>query len=256
MAATKRLGRSSSFYQWLALGFILSVSLVCCGLRPVEMLVMSKSSAVRMNTGFLDLPPEQAFLDEAGRAQLMDVPRYFAKTPPRIVAIVGGQEKQVQIKTCSDAIQYLPDAHRILSEYMSREYLSWILCECRAIDRLAKLRPAKSAYLTLYLPDIIKRLAKIKVTPGPSGVRDYFLDFKDAKMPACDPDSDCQVRAGESVHELSAVAVGDYNGDGIQDLVLVDEPWLNEPNKVPLGVVLTAKSDHGDLMVLDWWGGF
>jgi FG-GAP repeat len=189
----------------------------------------------------------------------------FTRYP--IVVAEEGKEREVTLMNCADAVEYLPHFVRQVDPVVPGRYLLLTTgVDCNSISRLARLRPAQTTYLPLGTRKVLRKLG-YTVLPSKNR-RDvtFFRDLRHIKRVMCmtrDEQDWCNVGAGRNVYDTWAIAAGDYNGDGIGDLIIkfdyypsnIDDRYGRQGNYTGMiGAVITQTSKDGTPIVLDWWG--
>jgi hypothetical protein len=238
----------------IALAALMQMPAVGIGLLPVQALAEPAQIPVKLEAHYAESIFEDENTIPLDLNEAMNLPLRFTWGPPKIAIFADGKESEVNVTTCAEAERYFPSVRKVLSEGFDMFSYRTTIGDCETVKRIVKLKPSKISYVSLFVPEIIKKLATATLPAEPPEFKAFFRQFKSAQLPICGAQSECHVYTEKEPFDLDTIALGDYDGDGYQDLILKISRWpQNSTTDRSIGVVLTRKATHGELTVLEWW---
>jgi hypothetical protein len=167
-----------------------------------------------------------------------------------------GVVKKKKISSCSEL-------HTVKNKIISideKEFGDWSLVNswrvsCDAMKRISKMKPASQIFIDEELADIIKKLPEVHNETNSMNIKIFFDSIKSAVV-SCSKTDVCRVKANEFSGIVFIDAEGDFNGDGIQDILVTGNIGVrNGGGDRSFGLVVTKSCKTCPLTYLDWWEG-
>jgi len=173
------------------------------------------------------------------------------------------EKKKVKIKTCKEYWDYLQKGYYAYTTY-DITMQGWFRLDCGILQFLEKAAPSKISYLNDFT------LSKESLRYMPASL---IVDFGGTSEEARDAESQLlsdlgdkleitqkdkynlslKYKAVDTENSIKLLAWGDYNRDGIEDiLVYLTHHYIGGSGRSYESVVLTRKSENGKLIVLDY----
>ena len=131
--------------------------------------------------------------------------------------------------------------------------LAWRV-SCGALKRMHRLAPSKYSYVNFNIKPILSQLSSVRIPSKYGPTRLFFKSLQNIKNIKCEPDKSCMIKTDEEEFLLMPLALGDYNQDGIQDLMLqANSSPIGGGGSSSVGVIVTRNSPNGNLELLNWW---
>ncbi len=125
---------------------------------------------------------------------------------------------------------------------------------CGALSRMPRARPSRVSYVSLDVEALLPALAHLDVTKRPSSDTGYFRELRDRLEIRCFGEDRCIIRTPGEQFAIDLLAVGDFNGDGVEDVMGQSSAGPVEGTAVAArGFIVTRKRPGGALTLLEWW---
>ncbi|TMH79487.1 MAG: hypothetical protein E6H51_03245 [Betaproteobacteria bacterium] len=128
------------------------------------------------------------------------------------------------------------------------------LLRCKAMEIMTRLQPSKVSYVNMDVQSMVPDLAKLRLLSDSDPVRTFFSGLKEkATETKCFHKDSCRVVTKKDAYLLSLVGAGDYNGDGIEDVILIagSRPVRGTATSgLSLGFVMTREAPDKPLKIL------
>jgi hypothetical protein len=168
--------------------------------------------------------------------------------------------EMVELSSCREAIKYR-DLDWHTSGWQDGAWFERLYVGCRTVQLVARLRPSKQAFLPFQARPFAQAVGKLLISESYSSVRALFVELKASKLVGCANALSCRTRANinyTTIITIDVEAVGDFDGDGVQDLIVNTNHAVDVPHDGRgddrIGFVVSRKAEGGDLIVLDaWW---
>ena len=174
------------------------------------------------------------------------------KRRPRVVVKVGAGEQTRQIGGCDELFRVLPDIWRTVPE--EETDIGWLEKQCGALRRIAQMLPSGKAIVSRDVNALLPALGQLSL---PSELRGSGPDLQDlllARSVECRRVDECRVTTAANVFLITAVATGDWNNDGFEDVLLL---WSAGPMAgtllAPHGVIVSRRAANEPALLLDAW---
>jgi hypothetical protein len=206
---------------------------------------------------------ETIYPDDALRAaRLADFKSLLgASWREKIPVIIKKDERSAGDKMLLQNCQQLFGLERSL--YETEDPTDWpalmqSLLRCKAMEIMTLMQPSKVSYLKMDVLPIVPDLAKVRVESRSDQVRSYFSGLEGkANERKCFRKNVCRVATKKNAYILSIVGGGDYNGDGIEDIILIATSGSvrgTPTSALSLGFVVTREGSGKPLKILTTFG--
>jgi hypothetical protein len=125
---------------------------------------------------------------------------------------------------------------------------------CDAMRKMGKMRPYKEGGFSFDLRSLLPNLSKVRIPTKNLQFNLFFESLKDITKLRCNSQANCTLSTEEEAFRIHVLALGDFNGDGVQDLMLrANSSPRDGFGHLAIGVILTRTKPNGELKVLTWW---
>jgi hypothetical protein len=165
---------------------------------------------------------------------------YWLTTDRTILEIESaGEMVEVPAKSCRTLMKMLKRGYRLTSEF--RSHVS-VIADCRALELLRDALDAKASYLR----DLVLDTAAIELLP-----QDLWAASADADASVIEitDERTLEVRTAEGSIQIRFLAGGDFDGDGLDDVLVKREVLADHPEAAVF--VLSRDGPDGPLRVVE-----
>jgi hypothetical protein len=162
-------------------------------------------------------------------------------------------EEKLQVDSCA---QLLNLEHILYGTQDPTDWQSVVvsLLRCKAMQLMTRMQPSERSYIDSNPLSLIPDLARLQLASRNDEVRLFFSGLREKITETrCFRSDFCRVATKEDVYMVSLVARGDYNGDGVEDVVLIitaSPAHGTATSGLSLGFVVTREAPLKPLMIL------
>jgi len=173
------------------------------------------------------------------------------------ISVVVRKDKQSSEKSQLQNCRELFSVERYL--YRTEDPTDWpilmqSLLRCKAMEIMTRLQPSKVSYVNMDVRSMVPDLAKLRLQSNSDRVRTFFSGLEEkATETKCFRKNYCRVVTKKDAYLLSIVSAGDYDGDGIEDAILIAEARPvrgTATSGLSLGFVMTREAPGKPLRIL------
>jgi hypothetical protein len=165
----------------------------------------------------------------------------------------GDATADVAIGSCTDL---LAEGHAIVDVKPASRWneIRAVRVLCEALARLEKMKDAKREVLPFEARPLLAELASLNATVGPRGRGPVLAELGEATNVQCPSGSICTADAGSDSFAVSVLALGDYDGDGVADvMVAVTAGPTRGTLTWSAGFIITKKAAGSPCTVIEQW---
>ncbi len=166
----------------------------------------------------------------------------------------GTARKEKKIRSCSDLMSSFKTIGSIKTKDISLSNMIGWQSQCNAMKRILQMRESKVSHITFDVKSLLEDLSKVQIESDDETYKYYFKELSKILELKCKRASLCIVTTENQVMRIEIDAIGDFNGDGIQDaIILADSGPRTGNGDFFIGLIITRMKDGDHLKVLDRW---